>query len=151
MFENNQKYKDENIKNRWASMKNVNMNIIIGCLIIAIGLVAHGYIYRANNVLVDNDIENKLVIDIEEASQYLSFSVNAIKAIIITEETSLEERGSFSGTMIPYFVIDGEYYFEKTSLQRWIADVVKDNRAYNTKKFKMNKHLSVKELKEISD
>jgi hypothetical protein len=72
-----------------------------------------------------------LLLSIEEASELLGLSEKQIKRIIVAEQTTLEKRGSFTGTMFPYIKFDGEYYFNKESILKWVHDNAAIKREYD--------------------
>lgn len=117
----------------------INYNILIGCLIISIGIVTHGYMMNSNNNEILNNKGHeanissyKTVIDLTEVAGYLNLSEEQVMGIITTESTMLTKRGSFSGAMLPYFKVDKKYYFHKYGLDRWLEDVMLNKREYNT-------------------
>lgn len=121
-----------------------NYNFLFGCLIIAIGIVIHGYIIKPNNSDFFNNGEqninttaSKAVFDLTDAAEYLNMSESEVKAIIIAESSRLNETHSFTGEMLPYFKVDEKYYFYKEGLDTWLADATMDKRKYNTENFKM--------------
>lgn len=122
----------------------INYNILIGCLIISIGIVTHGYMMNSNNNEILNNRGHeinissyKTVMDLTEAAGYLNMSEEQVMGIITTESTISTKRGGFSGEMLPYFKVDKKYYFHKDGLDRWLEGVMLDKREYNTKSYKM--------------
>lgn len=127
-------------------MLKINYSIILGCLIIALGIVLHGYIinlniHQNNNDQMENypntDGQAKNVMDIKEVAEYLSMTEDKVIAIIDIEAAKLNNSGSFFGEMLPYFIVDENYYFSKKKIDSWLEDVVLDRREYDTEKFQM--------------
>ena len=76
--------------------------------------------------------ENSEVLVINEVADYLQLSEEQVMKMINIETTKLEEDGSFSGMMIPYFTVDEKYYFSKSALDHWLKEVTTNHTAYNT-------------------
>lgn len=76
--------------------------------------------------------ENSEVLVINEVADYLQLSEEQVMKMINIETTKLEEDGSFSGMMIPYFTVDEKYYFSKSALDHWLKEVTTNHTDYNT-------------------
>ena len=105
----------------------LSLGIIIGCLLLSFKPVS--YIYEAKNEM---EAENKELIDINEASEFLGVTTDDIEEIIKAEETYYDTHGSIDdGKGLPYIVINKSYFFEKISLVMWVKDSDKYKRIYN--------------------
>jgi len=59
-------------------------------------------------------------------------TVGEVQGIMQTEKKILEETGSFSGKMFPYFTINNKQYFYKDELDEWLKEVSSNRRVYDT-------------------
>jgi predicted DNA-binding transcriptional regulator AlpA len=114
----------------------INTSIIAIALIISAFVLSEGFEIEFETKEGDyKKFETKqsqaVLINMEEASKILGLSEKTIKRIIVAEESTLEKRGSFTGTMFPYIKIDGEYYFSKESILRWVHDNAGMKREYD--------------------
>ena len=57
-------------------------------------------------------------------------SIMATKVSTAINMTSID--GIFSGMMLPYFTVDGQYYFCKAELDNWLKEVANEHTEYNT-------------------
>ena len=57
-----------------------------------------------------------------------------VQGIINTEKSMLEETGSFTGIMFPYFTVNEKQYFSKAAIDEWLNEVSKEHREYDTNK-----------------
>lgn len=76
--------------------------------------------------------EKSPVLGINEAADYLHLSEEQVIRMINIEKTDLEKDGIFSGMMLPYFTVDGQYYFCKAELDNWLKEVANEHTEYNT-------------------
>lgn len=83
---------------------------------------------KANASLVAND---KIMLNLQEAARFLSLSEDELAKMIEAEDKQLKEFGSFSGTMIPYVVVDGKKYFPKAALAKWAEEAGFEHRDYD--------------------
>ncbi|SDN74356.1 hypothetical protein SAMN05518871_107109 [Psychrobacillus sp. OK028] len=70
------------------------------------------------------------VLSISEAADYLGISEKSIKEIIIREKLHLNNFGSYSGMMLPYSKVYGEFIFSKNSLDLWINESTLNRNEY---------------------
>jgi hypothetical protein len=116
----------------------INTSIIAIALIISAFVVSKGF-----DIEIEIEADEKefskyeeksshpLLLSMEEASEILGLTEKQIKKIIVAEESALEQRGSFTGTMFPYIKINGEYYFNKESIIMWVNDNAAMKREYD--------------------
>jgi predicted DNA-binding transcriptional regulator AlpA len=114
----------------------INTSIIAIALIISAFVLSKGFEIEYETKEDDyKKFETKesqgVLINMDEASKILGLSEKTIKRIIVAEESTLEHRGSFTGTMFPYIKIDGEYYFSKESILSWVHDNAAMKREYD--------------------
>jgi hypothetical protein len=110
---------------------------IVASIILAISIVAGCYLISAKNDLgVHNGLESQqndqgsVLLDIDEAAELLGLSTEELKRIIKTEQLHLDQNSSFSGAMLPYTVIDGTVYFERSTLLQWAQAITLEHRKY---------------------
>ncbi|GGI11655.1 hypothetical protein [Gottfriedia solisilvae] len=115
-----------NSKNLIIASVILSLGIIIGCLLLSLKFSSS--IKVPNNKIV---VENKVLMDINEASKFLGLSVDEIKEIINAEQESLDKYGGFNGIRLPFIVINRSYFFERTSLMIWVKDSFDNHRIYN--------------------
>jgi len=64
---------------------------------------------------------------LEEAATYLSLSPKELDQIIRSQSLLRKKRSSYpTFDYIPYVQINGQYYFNKTNLDKWIQQTVYD-------------------------
>ena len=117
-------------------MKN-NKGLTISILILACTIMIGSSIIatKVSTAINTNSIdskENSQVLGINDAADYLHLSEEQVIRMINIEKTDLEEDGIFSGRMIPYFTVDGQYYFSKAELDNWLKEVANEHTEYNT-------------------
>mgnify|MGYP004548718011 FL=1 len=115
------------------SNKGLILSIIILACTIMIGssIIATKVSTAINTNSIDSK-ENSQVLGINEAADYLHLSEEQVIRMINIEKTDLEEDGIFSGMMLPYFTVDGQYYFCKAELDNWLKEVANEHTEYNT-------------------
>lgn len=113
--------------------KGLTISIIILACTIMIGssIIATKVSTAINTNSIDSK-ENSQVLGINEAADYLHLSEEQVIRMINIEKTDLEEDGIFSGMMLPYFTVDGQYYFCKAELDNWLKEVANEHTEYNT-------------------
>lgn len=116
------------MKNKYLPLSALilSLGFIIGCYLIATSPLSTSEVDKSNHVE-----QSKVLINMKEASQLLGLSKDEIESIIRAERTFFETAGSFSGTMFPYILINGEYYFEQTKLLLWAQESMAIHRIYN--------------------
>lgn len=72
------------------------------------------------------------VLGLNEAANYLHLSEEQVITMINIEKIDLEEDGIFLGMMLPYFTVDGQYYFSKAELDNWLKEVANEHIEYDT-------------------
>ena len=115
------------------SNKGLILSIIILACTIMIGssIIATKVSTAINTNSIDSK-ENSQVLGINDAADYLHLSEEQVIRMINIEKTDLEEDGIFSGMMLPYFTVDGQYYFCKAELDNWLKEVANEHTEYNT-------------------
>ena len=106
--------------------------IILACTIVIGSSIIATKVSTAINMTSIDSKENSPVLGINEAADYLHLSEEQVIRMINIEKTDLEEDGIFSGMMLPYFTVDGQYYFCKAELDNWLKEVANEHTEYNT-------------------
>ena len=106
--------------------------IILACTIVIGSSIMATKVSTAINMTSIDSKENSPVLGINEAADYLHLSEEQVIRMINIEKTDLEEDGIFSGMMLPYFTVDGQYYFCKAELDNWLKEVANEHTEYNT-------------------
>lgn len=105
----------------------VSSSIIISGCIIAYAIKSNSY---TASYAVYND---KTVMNLAEAADYLKLTEEDIQSIIQTEKNYLDRNGYFNGKMFPYYVIDEKQYFYKAEIDQWVQEATNNHLSYNTK------------------
>lgn len=106
--------------------------IILACTIVIGSSIIATKVSTAINMTSIDSKEKSQVLGINEAADYLHLSEEQVIRMINIEKTDLEEDGIFSGMMLPYFTVDGQYYFCKAELDNWLKEVANEHTEYNT-------------------
>ena len=106
--------------------------IILACTIVIGSSIMATKVSTAINTNSIDSKENSQVLGINDAADYLHLSEEQVIRMINIEKTDLEEDGIFSGMMLPYFTVDGQYYFCKAELDNWLKEVANEHTEYNT-------------------
>ena len=106
--------------------------IILACTIVIGSSIIATKVSTAINMTSIDSKEKSPVLGINEAADYLHLSEEQVIRMINIEKTDLEEDGIFSGMMLPYFTVDGQYYFSKAELDNWLKEVATEHTEYNT-------------------
>ena len=106
--------------------------IILACTIMIGSSIIATKVSTAINTNSIDSKENSQVLGINDAADYLHLSEEQVIRMINIEKTDLEEDGIFSGMMLPYFTVDGQYYFCKAELDNWLKEVANEHTEYNT-------------------
>lgn len=106
--------------------------IILACTIVIGSSIMATKVSTAINMTSIDSKEKSQVLGINEAADYLHLSEEQVIRMINIEKTDLEEDGIFSGMMLPYFTVDGQYYFCKAELDNWLKEVANEHTEYNT-------------------
>jgi hypothetical protein len=112
----------------------------IAIIILALGIV-FGSVWIGYSLQKSASLENSIltsvdsnVLNISQVSKYLNMTEEEVQGIIQTEKTRLEQSGSFTGGIFPYFIINDKRYFYKNEIDEWLKEVSKNRRQYNTEK-----------------
>lgn len=103
----------------------IGISIIIGCMLIPQEVNDQKAAVTSSEV-----IRSQPLMTIEQAAEYLGLSKEQVNYIIHSEQATLNTRGSFTGTMFPYFKINEDIYIGKEALLNWINDVTLEKRDY---------------------
>lgn len=116
-----------------------NKLLSISIIILAVGMflssIYFGYsIQKGSNIQVENAAVNSSVMNISEVANYLGMTEEEVQGIINTEKNMLESRGSYTGIMFPYFIVNDKLYFYKEQIDEWLKDISIQRKEYDTKK-----------------
>lgn len=116
-----------------------NKLLPISIIIFAFGMflssIYFGYsIQKGSNIQVENAAVNSSVMNISEVANYLGMTEEEVQGIINTEKNMLESRGSYTGIMFPYFIVNDKLYFYKEQIDEWLKDTSIQRKEYDTKK-----------------
>lgn len=116
-----------------------NKLLSISIIILAVGMflssIYFGYsIQKGSNIQVENAAVNSSVMNISEVANYLGMTEEEVQGIINTEKNMLESRGSYTGIMFPYFIVNDKLYFYKEQVDEWLKDTSIQRKEYDTKK-----------------
>lgn len=111
------------------------ISIIIFALGMFLSSIYFGYsIQKGSNIQVENAAVNSSVMNISEVANYLGMTEEEVQGIINTEKNMLESRGSYTGIMFPYFIVNDKLYFYKEQIDEWLKDISIQRKEYDTKK-----------------
>ena len=71
------------------------------------------------------------VMNIEQAAQYIGVTAEQLIKMIQIEKNELNQTGSFSGEMIPYFKVNDDLLFYRDQLDVWVQDGSVEKVEYN--------------------
>jgi hypothetical protein len=115
--------------------KLLSISIIILALGMLLSSIYFGYsIQKGSNIQVENAAVNSSVMNISEVANYLGMTEEEVQGIINTEKNMLESRGSYTGIMFPYFIVNDKLYFYKEQIDEWLKDISIQRKEYDTKK-----------------
>lgn len=115
--------------------KLLSISIIILALGMLLSSIYFGYsIQKGSNIQVENAAVNSSVMNISEVANYLGMTEEEVQGIINTEKNMLESRGSYTGIMFPYFIVNDKLYFYKEQIDEWLKDTSIQRKEYDTKK-----------------
>jgi hypothetical protein len=115
--------------------KLLSISIIIFALGMFLSSIYFGYsIQKGSNIQVENAAVNSSVMNISEVANYLGMTEEEVQGIINTEKNMLESRGSYTGIMFPYFIVNDKLYFYKEQIDEWLKDTSIQRKEYDTKK-----------------
>lgn len=111
------------------------ISIIILTFGIPLSSIYFGYsIQKGSNIQLEKATVESSVMDISQVANYLKMTEEEVQGIINTEKNMLESRGSYTGIMFPYFIVNDKLYFHKERLDEWIKEVSIQHKEYDTKK-----------------
>lgn len=107
----------------------------IAILLVCITTVISSYIIGDAIKSVGSRETEKAVVDspvcnLAQVAEYMNLPEKEVAQIIEIEENQLSSTHSFSGYMLPYFVVDGTKYFYKAEIDKWLEDVSRSRRVY---------------------
>ncbi|WP_026573566.1 hypothetical protein [Bacillus sp. UNC438CL73TsuS30] len=108
----------------------LSLGIVIGCSIITFKPFQEQSVSKAATKATTNADQLAVMININEASKLIGLKTDELKMIISAENQSLTESGEFNGTMLPYIIVNGKQYFERTSLLKWAVESSTEHRGY---------------------
>ncbi len=113
-----------------------NPGASLAIIFLGIAIMVSGYYIgnglKAETPNIESGAKDLKVLNIQEVATYLNMPESEIRKIIQIEKNTLEKRGSFSGKMFPYFVIDDTKYFYKEEIEEWLKETSSNRREYNT-------------------
>ena len=106
---------------------------LIGAAMILIGasIILNGYLIGVAIKTMDTK-EDTAVLTLSQTATYMNMTEEALKGIIQTETDLLQQYHSFSGKMLPYFIIDDQFYFYKGEIDEWLKEAAMQRKNYNT-------------------
>lgn len=72
-----------------------------------------------------------LVMNVDQAADYVGVTTEQLRKMIQIEKNQLNQRGSFSGEMIPYFKVNDDLLFYRNQLDVWLQYVSIQKVEYN--------------------
>ena len=71
------------------------------------------------------------VMNVEQAADYIGVTAEQLRKMIQIERNELDSRGSFSGEMIPYFMVNDDLLFYRNQVDSWLQYVSVEKVEYN--------------------
>lgn len=105
-----------------------NKTLLISSLILSIGIIIGCFLLasKPDSVVIDSssksEVQGSILLNKNETSILLGLSEEELKKIMAEEKRILNTTGSYDGAMLPYIVIDGKQYFERTQLLIWAQE-----------------------------
>lgn len=102
-----------------------NITIIISAIIISLALVFCGFnisrAISASHVAIDLSNSKSILINETDAAKYIGVDLDTFKNIL-KEDSKAKQNLSVYTTykFVPYMVIDGNKYFNKLELDKWV-------------------------------
>ena len=114
-------------------------SLLIGIIILTCGVVFSslwlGYsMQKSSSLIIKEEASNSNVFTLSEVADYIGISKEEVLGLIDTEKNILEETGTFTGRMFPYFTVNEKQYFYKDEVDEWLKDVSNEHREYDTNK-----------------
>lgn len=117
-------------------MKSNQISIIIASLILGISFIVGCSLINNGRGLEPEQEQvlaiasaDKPLLTIEETALFLNLTDDQLMDIIKTERV-YSASGTFTGTGLPYFMVNGEYLFNKDLLLNWINEASLEKRVY---------------------
>ncbi|MEH6992000.1 hypothetical protein V7075_04725 [Neobacillus drentensis] len=105
-----------------------NKSLLISSLVLSIGIIIGCYLLASKpaTVVIDSSsktkVQGSILLNIKETSVLFGISEEELKKIMAEEKQILNTTGSYDGPMLPYIVIEGKQYFERTQLLIWAQE-----------------------------
>jgi hypothetical protein len=105
-----------------------NKSLLISSLILSIGIIIGCYLLasKPDSAVIDSssksEVQGSILLNIKDTSALLGISEEELKKIMAEEKQILNTTGSYDGAMLPYIVIEGKRYFERTQLLIWAQE-----------------------------
>jgi hypothetical protein len=104
-----------------------NKTLLISSIILSLGIIVGASLIGSNfapesEPLSKKEVHASILLDSKEASELLGISEKELLKIITEEKRILETTGSYDGALVPYIIIDGKRYFERTKLLVWAQE-----------------------------
>ncbi len=114
--------------------KLLSISIIIFAISVIISSIWIGYSLQKSVSLQTSSLLSKdnIILTLSQVAEYLNMTEEEVLSIIKLENKKLDETGSFTGIMFPYFKINNKNYFYKEEINEWVKEVSRDHRVYNT-------------------
>lgn len=71
------------------------------------------------------------VMNVEQTADYIGVTAEQLRKMIQIERNELDSRGSFSGEMIPYFMVNDDLLFYRNQVDSWLQYVSVEKVEYN--------------------
>ncbi|OBZ13701.1 helix-turn-helix domain-containing protein [Bacillus sp. FJAT-26390] len=110
-------------------MKFNSLSIIISALILGVSIIAGCTIIANHEGQITEQAPGE-ILNIEQAAAYLDLSEKQVNLIINAEQSKLQNSGSFSGKMFPYFKVGSDIFISKSGLADWINEAASARREY---------------------
>ncbi|WP_045520366.1 hypothetical protein [Neobacillus niacini] len=105
-----------------------NKTHLISSLILSLGIMSGCYLLASKPApaVIDSasksEVQVSILLNLKETSVLLGISEEELKKIMAEEKRILNTTGSYDGAMLPYIVIEGKQYFERTQLLIWAQE-----------------------------
>jgi uncharacterized membrane protein len=105
------------------------ISIIISALILGASFIVGCTIIANQKEQITEQAPGE-ILNMKQAAEYLNLSEKQVNLIINAEQSKLQNSGSFSGKMFPYFKIGSDLFISKSGLADWINDAASARREY---------------------
>jgi hypothetical protein len=102
-----------------------NKTLLISTSILALGIMIGCYLLASKptpDVIDSSSKSYSILLNLYETSLLLGITEEELKKIMAEEKRILNTTGSYDGAMLPYIVIEGKQYFERTQLLIWAQE-----------------------------